>query len=285
MNDLAPHPLPAIPDGFRLPFHYGALHNVGVDYLVPLDRVTRHLAGTGLSPAVLDGKACVSFNYQLYFAQFDFGPSVTQEIELNIIAFPTASSSLVPDLTYVQFAHGEDQTKLRGNWRIQVACDAPPAIRAGKKLFNEPKFPAWFKTTMPSPNADPGTVWKVECLGAELTSDGDDIIKHDKPLFSFQADLSGLLPAPVSIAPFTEYGTDPQHRTLAAPLNVYQPYQHYALDGQGHQRVRLAVEDPKSAIGADLAALTKGVHAVGVWTYQSPTVAAQNRPYYTATKP
>ena len=284
MNDLTA-PLPPIPAGFRLPFHYGALHNIGIDYLVPLNRVNGHLAGTGLSPAVMDGKACVSFNYQLYFAQFDFGPSVTQEIELNIIAFPTASSSLLPDLTYAQFAQGEDQTKLRGNWRVQVACDAPIAIRAGKMLFNEPKFPAWFKTTMPSPNANPGAVWKVECLDAELTPDGNDIIKRDKPLFSFEANLSGLLPAPVSIAPFTEYGTDPKQRTLAAPLNDYQPYEHYALDGQGRERVRLTVEDAESPVGADLAALTEGMQAVGVWSYQSPTVAAQNRPYYTATKP
>lgn len=284
MNDFAP-PLPPVPEGFRLPFHYGAFHNVGIDYLVPMDRVNSHLAETGLSPAVLDGKACVSFNYQLYFAQFDFGPSLTQEIELNIIAFPTASSNLMPDLTYAQFAQGEDQTKLLGNWRIQVPCDAPLAISAGKTLFNEPKFPAWFKTTMPSPNADPGSVWKVECLEAELTPDGNDIIKLDKPLFSFQADLTGLLPAPVSIAPFTEYGTDSLTRTLAAPLNVFQPYQRYALDGEGHERVRLTVEDPDSPVGADLVALTEGEHAVGVWSYQSPTVAAQNRPYYTATKP
>ncbi|WP_174501550.1 hypothetical protein [Streptacidiphilus melanogenes] len=284
MNDLAP-PLPPIPAGFRLPFFYGALHNVGIDYLVPPERVNGHLAGTGLSAALLDGKACVSFNYQLYFAQFDFGPSVTQEIELNIIAFPTASSTLLPDLTYRQFAQGEDQTKLRGNWRIQVACDAPIAIRAGKELFNEPKFPAWFKTTMPSPNADPGAVWQVECLDASLTPDGNDIIKHDKPLFSFRADLAGLLPAPVSIAPFTEYGTDPKHRTLAAPLNVYQNYQHFALDGQGSKRVSLTVQDPQSGVGADLQALLKDAHPVGAWSYQSPIVAAQNRPYYTATKP
>ncbi|WP_174501731.1 hypothetical protein [Streptacidiphilus neutrinimicus] len=283
MNELAP-PLPPIPAGFRLPFFYGALHNIGIDYLVPPERVNGHLAGTGLSPALLDGKACVSFNYQLYFAQFDFGPSVTQEIELNIIAFPTASSNLVPELTYRQFAQGEDQTKLRGNWRIQVACDAPIAIRAGKELFNEPKFPAWFKTTMPSPNADPSAVWQVECLDASLTPDGNDIIRHDTSLFSFKADLSGLLPAPVSMAPFTEYGTDANRRTLAAPLNVYQNYQHFAFDGQGGKRVSLTVDDAESGVGADLKALLKDAHAVGAWSYQSPIVAAQNRPYYSATK-
>lgn len=177
-----------------------------------------------------------------------------------------------------------------GEWRGERSVDSASYVSVGpggvpQVRFNEPKFPAWFKTTMPSPNADPGAVWQVECLAASLTPDGNDVIKHDKPLFSFRADLAGLLPAPVGIAPFTEYGTDAKLRTLAAPLNVYQNYQHFAFDGRGKERVGLTVQDPRSGIGADLLALIKDAHAVGAWSYQSPIVAAQNRPYYSATRP
>ncbi|WP_316527581.1 hypothetical protein [Kitasatospora brasiliensis] len=64
-------PLPPVPEPYHLPFHYGALHNIGVDYLVDLDRARELLAKRhpGLSTARFDGGACVSLNYQLYFAQ------------------------------------------------------------------------------------------------------------------------------------------------------------------------------------------------------------------------
>ncbi|GAA0656730.1 hypothetical protein GCM10010193_04140 [Kitasatospora atroaurantiaca] len=277
--------LPPVPAPFRLPFHYGAFHNIGIDFLVDPKNPTERLRGTSLEPTLFGGKACVSLNYQMYFAQFENGGSVIQEIEVNIIAHPTANSSHVPTLTYEQFAQGEDQTKLIGNSRIHVVCDSALAIEAGKKLFGEPKIPAVFDVTMPTPNAKPAQLWKIACNNAILSSDKQRVEPKSpkEPLFSFEADLSTLAPAPVSIAPFTEYGVKDK-KPVAAPLNVSQPYQGYTLTDATSGRVKLTVSAKDSDVGKTLTELIGTAKAAGIWVYQSPVVAQQNRAYYVETK-
>jgi hypothetical protein len=288
--NLNPNPgpkLPPVPEPYQLPFHYGALHNIGIDYLVAPAPVRDVLAERhpDLLAAEFDGRACVSLNYQLYFAQYPNGGGITQEIEVNIIAHPAAALGRLPALGYEQYAHGFDQSKLLGIARIHVLCDNPLAIDAGSRLYAEPKYPGWFETTMPSLNGPTGQrTWSITCKRAGFTADRGGIEREEHPLFSFEADLAGLTPESVNNTPITGYGTDPREGLLAGPMNVYQPYQHHALDDAAAERVRLTVADRDSGVGRHLAELIGEAPAAGVWTYQSPPVAAHNRPYYVPAK-
>jgi hypothetical protein len=59
-NSYQGKPLVPIPKGFGLPFYYSSLFNIGVFYLTDLEVAQSYLAGTGLLPAIFDGKALVS---------------------------------------------------------------------------------------------------------------------------------------------------------------------------------------------------------------------------------
>ncbi|MEH0422742.1 hypothetical protein [Streptomyces sp. B21-083] len=279
---MSPLPLPPVAEPFQLPFHYGALHNIGIDWLTEAEPVRDLLAKhhPALTAATFDGRALVSLNYQLYFAQYAFGGGVTQEIEYNVIAFPTAQADRIPELTYAQYAQGWDQTKLLGIARIHVVCDNPYAITAGRELYAEPKFPGWFEVDLPSLNGPAGDTWTVRCKAAEVAED-DALVRKDTQLVSLTAELDGLTAAPANNTPITGYGTDTDGRALAGPMNVYQPYRWYDLSAPHHtDRVRLTVHAPDTDLGRDIHQLLGDTPAVGAWTYQSPPVAAHNRPYY-----
>ncbi|NBE54878.1 hypothetical protein [Streptomyces boluensis] len=279
---MSPLPLPPVAEPFQLPFHYGALHHIGVDWLTEAEPVRDLLAKhhPALTAAEFGGRALVSFNYQLYFAQYAFGGGVTQEIELNIIAFPTAEADRVPELTYAQYAQGWDQTKLLGIARIHVLCDNPYAITAGRELYAEPKYPGWFEVDLPSLNAPAGDTWTVHCKAAETDREGA-LKREDTELASLTVQLDDLTTTPANNTPITGYGTDTQGRALAGPMNVYQPYAWYDLSAPDlADRVRLTVHAPETDLGRDIRALLPDTPAAGAWTYQSPPVAAHNRPYY-----
>ncbi|MFJ7956299.1 hypothetical protein ACIQ62_08420 [Streptomyces sp. NPDC096319] len=281
--------LPPVPEPFRLPFHYGALHQVGVDWPVDPEPV-RQLLGKhhpDLTAATFDdGRALLSVNFQLYFAQYAFGGGVTQEIEVNVIAFPTADAHRLPRLSYAEYARGWDQTKLLGIARLHVVCDNPFAIRAGRELYAEPKYPGWFEVGMPSLNGPAGETWTVRCGSAEVGPD-DTLEKAPDPLLDLTVRLDGLTAVPACSAPVTGYGTDREGRLRAGPMNVSQPYAWYDMSAPEYSgRTLLQVRAPGGDLGRDLRALLPdGTPAAGAWTYQSPPVAAHLRPYYPAAGP
>ncbi|WP_017594192.1 hypothetical protein [Nocardiopsis potens] len=289
--------LPSIPGGFDLPFYYGTFINIGADYLVgkaEAEALLNSFPAKGrLSPAEFGGKACLSFNFQVYFAQFAHGTGVTQEIELNVVSYPTALKDRIPKLTYKQYAAGEDQTRNLGFCRVHVPCDAQPAINAGVALFNEPKFKADFDVTLPVPNGTPvkkgdeWTVvwydtWKVVC-GAEGKK-GENGFDPKDVHFGFTADLRKLPAKEVSAAPFTEFGSrkdgESGYRALAAPLNVFRPYQWYDLSGQTGRVVLTPGTGAAYGKVKDFIDVIKDVQPAGAWVHHMPPVAVQNRPYY-----
>ncbi|MGW4130926.1 hypothetical protein [Amycolatopsis japonica] len=267
-------PLPPVAEPYLLPFHYGALHTIGIDYLADPARCADILGQVHprLAVAEFDGKACVSVNYQLYFAQYPNGGGITQEVEINIVGYPRGEHHRLPNLSYLDYARGVDQTKLLGIGRIHVLCDNPIAIDAGRKLFAEPKQRATFTAVAPSFNGPATDSWSVNCYqdGAEL--------------FEFAAVLEDLGHEPVHHAPITGYGTDDEGRLLAGPMNVYHPYRHYRLGADTADRVRFTITDADSVVGDDLGTLIGGVPAAAVWTFQSAPVAAHHRPYYLPSK-
>ncbi|MFD4829995.1 hypothetical protein ACFWPV_09075 [Streptomyces uncialis] len=278
---MSPLPLPPVAEPFRLPFHYGALHQLGADFPVDPEPVRAVLAEhhPALTAAEFGGRALVSLNYQLYFAQYADGGGVTQEIEYSVVAYPAGAEDRLPALTYAQYARGWDQTKLLGIARLHVLCDNAFAVEAGRALFAEPKHPGRFEARMPSPNGPAGDDWHISCRTAPGEGEGTEV-------FSLAAGLTGLTPLPVNTAPITGYGTDARGRTLAGPMNVHQPYRWYDLtDPAAAGRVSLTVHDPDPPLGRDLARLVAGAAPAGAWTCQSPPVAAHNRPYYLPARP
>ncbi|MGW4651622.1 hypothetical protein [Kitasatospora sp. NPDC004289] len=269
---MSPLPLPPVPEPYRVPFHYGALHMVGLDFLVDPGPV-RALLGKhhpALAAAEFEGSAVVSVNYQLYFAQYPGGGGITQEIEVNLLAHPADAADRLPELTYRQYAHGWERTGLTGIARIHVLCDNPLAIDAGRRLYAEPKYPGSFDSLMPSPNGpEDGRTWRVDCR------DGSG------PLLSFEVDLTDRPSAVVNHTPITGYGTTAEGRALAGPMAVHHPGTWYDLEGTG---TRLALHAPDSPVGQDLAALLGDTPATAAWAYQSPPVAAHQRPYYLPTR-
>jgi hypothetical protein len=282
-RSVAPLPLPPIPEPFRLPFYCGAWHNVGIDYLVDLEVAAKILGRTHprLVPADFDGSGCLSINYQLYFAQYGDGSSITEEVEINIIAYPQGEEHRMFPVSYAQYATGLDQTKLLGIGRIHVLCDNAMAIEAGTKIFAEPKLPARFTALMPSLNGPQTSDWHIRVLDADFAGDGS-VTSGGRLLFSIDAHLGGLAGVPVNNTPITGYGTDEQARLLSSRLSIYQPYQYYLLDSETAARVSLHVAEPTSLVGQDLTALLDRAAPAGVWTYQSAPVAAHSRPYYLA---
>lgn len=299
--------LPAQVTNASLPFFYGTFTNFGLDYLLEAKAVRELLkkssGGDKVSAGVFDGgKALVSLNYQQYFAQFGNGSGVTQEIELNVVAFPTKDAALTPALTYKRYAAGEDQTRLLGFWRTHVDCDNDLAIKAGKDLFSEPKYKSGFAYALPVPNATTPAaappaeaakraaavdVWHVECGVYGQVKDGR--FPDNQLYYSIDANLRGLSPQPVSAAPFTEYGSrgvtvggTKKQKPVAAPLNVFSPYVWYDLSGvTGKVTVKAGTAEPHDkAYAKTFIELIKGSNPVGAWVYQSPPVAVQNRPYW-----
>jgi hypothetical protein len=273
--------LPPIAEPFLLPFHYGALHTVGIDYLVDPEPAEKILSRVHprLTSALFDDRACVSINYQLYFAQYADGSGITEEIEISIIAYPRGEEQRLPALAYADYARGVDQSKLLGLGRIHVLCDNQVAIEAGTKLFAEPKHPARFIAAMPSPNGPGGESWQITCFSANFASDGS-ISAPGEPILKLNARLDGLPAAAVNQAPITGYGTEPTGNLLADSLNIYQPHLLRLLDPATADRVAVEIVDTGAPACADLATLLDGASAVGVWSVQSPPVAAHNRPYY-----
>ncbi|WP_329026652.1 hypothetical protein [Streptomyces sp. NBC_00690] len=274
--------LPPVAAPYLLPFHYGALHNIGVDFLVDPAPVRSVLAERhpDLSVAEFDGGTCATLNYQLYFAQYPNGGGITQEIEYSVIAYPTASADRLARLSYDQFARGYDQTKLLGIARLHVLCDNPLAIAAGTTLYGEPKYPGGFEVTLPSPNGPVADLWHIVCRQAAPSAAEEGSTGELPALLSLWADLTGVPRTAVNNTPITGYGTDDAGRPLAGPMNVYQPYQYTSLTEADAERVRLTVHAPNSPVGTDIVTLIGAAPARGVWTYQSPPVAAHNRPYY-----
>jgi hypothetical protein len=273
-NKVAPpttgQPLPPIPKGFGLPFYYSSLSNCEVLYLTDAAVAASYLKGTGLKLATFEGEACVSFNHQLYTAQFPSGASITQEIELNILAYPASLGGIVASVSFEQFVLGDEQAKILGKHRVWVPCDADLAINAGKELFGEPKFKTRFKISIPSPNDATVTTWSFTCQ--DPTSD-------EIAIFTCAADLRGLDPVFSNPAPHTEYGSF-DGRLIGCRWNVLSPYQTCFLGADAHTRVKLTIGTSGHPMAADMKALIGSTPAAAVRCFQSASVATQSRAYY-----
>ena len=286
------HYYPTVPYPFTMPFYYSSLTNIGVYYLVPLENVLSYLQNTGLSPAVFDGKAMVSYNFQLYTGQFSAGldvpvekwatsgAAVTQELELNIISYPSCRVREVLPLTALQFIQDGDQSKLLGNHRVWVPCDADIAIAAGEALFGEPKFKTSFLVNLPSPNpvrqdTVPYTPEWVQNWGFRI----NDPTVSGEYIFTVSVDTQGLASTPGNISPITEYGTH-ENKLIGCRWNILQPMNTFLLDADSSQRVRIQYGNSSHPMTEDTKKLIGNSPAIAIQTLNSAPAAIQSRAYY-----
>lgn len=286
------HPLPSVPSPFTMPFYYASLTNIEVLYLVPSERVAPYLEKTGLSPALFDGQAVVSYNFQLYAGQFSAGINVppenwptsgaglTQELELNIVAYPTDQHEHIAQVSFEQFVVGDEQSKLLGNHRVHVPCDADVAIAAGMKLFGEPKFKTTFGVNLPSLNPvrqdscsyDPK--W-VHTWGFRV----NDPTNSKQAILTCKVNLDGLTKCPGNLSSITQYGTF-EGRMIGCRWNILQPMDTYFLTNDAASRVELVLGESNHKMKADLQTLIGNTPARAVRTFNSAPAAIQSRAYY-----
>ena len=285
-------PLPAVPAPFTMPFYYASLSNCDVYYLVDPARVAPFLDGTGLSAALFGGKAVVAYNYQIYAGQFSAGLDVppdqwptsggafTQELELNIVAYPTALAGQRAEVSFDEFLLGDEQSKILGNHRVHVPCDSDVAIAAGEQLFGEPKFKTSFRANIPAwnPVRGPGhgyhAAW-VRRWGFRVDDPQDD----KQAIFTCVVDFDGLVARPANPSPLTEYGTF-DSKLIGCRWNILQPMELWLLPGQDARRVHLSYGDSHHKMKRDMHALIGDAPAVAVRTLLSPMAAIQSRAYY-----
>ena len=282
--------LPSVPAPLTMPFYYASLINCVVHYLVEVRRVEPFLAKTPLKPALFGGRASVAFNFQAYAGQFSGGlaqPSaqwpascigVTQEVELNIVAYPGAQAALLPEVSFEQWIMGDEQSKLMGNHRVFVPCDSDIAIEAGVKLFGEPKFKTTFGINLPSlnPVRKPGTAgYEPEWVNTWSFRVNDPEVPAND-IFTCVANLAGLVPEPGNPSPITEYGQH-DNRAIACRWNILQPFDTYRLNADQAHRVTLSYGNSGHPMQLAMKDLLDGAHAHAVQTFMSAPAAIQSR--------
>ncbi len=150
-------------------FNYGSLQSLMVFFQVPLDSVTPLLKGKGLKPGSFEGQALVNLNFERYAGFGSTYSSYVDEVEFNVVVFPEFREGTEPELTVAGYLNGQDQSKTYGNYRINVPCDSPVAVEAGKSKYGEVKFVAGFDFKVPDVN-DPGTTtWSIRCFANDKT--------------------------------------------------------------------------------------------------------------------
>jgi hypothetical protein len=286
------HYYPTVPYPFTMPFYYSSLTNIAVYYLVPVENVSSFLKGTGLKPALFNGQAMVTYNFQLYTGQFSSGmntpieswassgAAVTQELELNIVVYPETLATKVLPLSAVQFIQDGDQSKILGNHRVRVPCDADIAIQAGVELFGEPKFKTSFKVNLPSPNpvrqdSVPYIPEWEQTWGFQI----NDPTKANEFIFNVIANLDGLNPIPGNISPITEYGTH-DGKMISCRWNIQQAFNTYFLSTNDAGRVALTYGNSSHPMREETMVLIGNATPFAVQTLNSAPAAIQSRAFY-----
>ena len=290
---------PPPPNGFTMPFFYASLQSFWVYYLVEPHLIEPYLPKSApeqrLKPArFLDGDreyGLVSLDFQRYTGH---GPGYlehTEEVEFNVYAYPEIRDGNVPLLSWRDYLMGLDQTKTIGGFRIQVPCNNPNAVLAGKGFYGEPKYAACFEYTVPSPNDTSVTTWDYsvstsipgpEHLQKEYPF--ADLTKPGELIYRLQADLTGVPTVAANASPLIEYGTeatDP-NVVVANYWNFFGAFDTAFLTPEQAAKVvlTLGTDDDPHRLRHDLQQLVANRLPVAVQTYDSPVCSAEAGPWF-----
>lgn len=177
-------------------FNYGSLQSMMTFFSVDPSVVTPLLKGTGLVPGIFDGMALVNLNFERYAGFGGNYSTYVDEVEFNVVVYPSFRAGTEPALSVEEYLNGDDQSKTYGNYRINVPCDNPPAVKAGSEKYGEVKFVASFDFVVPDINAPEVTTWWIRCYP------GVKAPKSQTPyIFDLKVDTTGVgFPAPSTSA-------------------------------------------------------------------------------------
>ncbi len=258
---------PRLPKGFSLPFYYASVNAIWVYYKVSPEKVKPYLQDIALEPALFDGEALVLLHFQRYTGFISSALSVVNEVQLNIIAYPSVLATQVPAISFADFLAGGEQTKTLGAYRLYVPADNPFAAKAGKELFNEPTFVTTFTYAVPDINDPSQKNWVVTC------NDPDETKKQTIFTLDIDANPPGLTLSAMS--PIMQYTRNPKGLIFAYSWNLFGAFESALLK----RGPKLIFGRSSHGMRAAMQGLLDGVPAVGMQTFETPPVATSTRGY------
>ncbi len=263
MANQARSVLPPLPKGFGSPFWYASLYSFKTFHQVPHATLVQFLKGTGLKPAAFvenyalrRDMGYLSIEFQSYTADLGFGLSTTNEVELNVVCYPTVDEQMVPQLILEEYLYGYEQQKLIGGFHVCVPADNKVAVEAGIAFFGEPKFYAPFLFNVPSPNnPTQQTTWTYTCCDPSYvppTAPGAPPPPPEMVIYQLNGDLAGAQPSIGDPSSFILYGMlpggkivgDKEHHgsLIGNRWDVFSGYQTYILSPE--QQVGRTCQSP-----------------------------------------
>lgn len=258
---------PPLPKGLSLPFYYSSVNAIWVYYKVSPEKVAPYLKDIALEPALFEGQALVLLHFQRYTGFLSGGLSVVNEVQFNIIAFPTARKAQAPTISFADFLAGGEQTKTLGAYRLYVPADNPFAVSAGNELFYEPTFLTTFTYTVPNINDASQKKWVVTC--------NDPDAANKQTIFTLDIDANPPGLALSAMSPIMQYTRNPQGKVLAYSWNVFGVFQSALLK----RGPRLAFGQSSHPLRAAMQGLLDGIPAAGIQTFETPPVGTSTRGY------
>ena len=281
---------PPLPEGFQEPFWYASLQSFWLYYRADPDLLRERLpAGSGLDVALFDfggghRAGLVSLDFQRYTGHGSQYLETTDEVEVNLYAYPRAREPQVPLMTWQQYLLGADQTKTIGGYRLHVPCDNQSAVLAGRGLYGEPKYLAVFDYTVPSLNGPPSATWTYQVyqdLGGPPAPPKPHTPVKGPLIYSIECDLSGTAAVPGSPSPLIEYGVL-DGRLVANFWDFYGPFDTYTI---GRADLIYGTEPDPTHTREDLQRLIGASQPIAAQVYTSPPVSAESRGWYQVPAP
>jgi hypothetical protein len=257
---------PPLPAGFSLPFYYASVNAIWMYYKVSPESVEPYLQDIALKPALFDGQALVLLHFQRYTGFISGLVSVVNEVQLNIVAYPTVLDAQTPAISFADLLAGGETTKTIGAYRLYVPVDNSFAAKAGNELFNEPTFVTTFTYTVPDINDPSQKSWDVTC---------NDPTDPKQFIFTLNVDANPPGLALSAMSPIMQYTRDPQGRVFAYTWNVFGAFESAQLECGP----TLVFGTSSHPMRAAMQGLLDGVPAVGMQTFETPPVATSTRGY------
>ncbi|MHA3978764.1 hypothetical protein ACW9UR_13855 [Halovulum sp. GXIMD14794] len=283
--------MPKLPEKFdAFPFYYASLQCQWMYWYTSVEAAQPFVDGTGLCVAKFPDetgkdRAVILLNFQRYTAHYDNSLGTVNEVEFNLLAYPSNRVPGVPKMTLTEYLHGRDQTKTIGHLRLHVAADNKIAVEAGREVFGEPKFFGTFNYKVPALNA--------KLIGEPPVQPQDwwiQLVNPDDPesfVYDLKADLGVLTGnqwARTNCTPIPEFATG-LGRTVWTRWTIAGLFETAMLDNDAGRAVakqfRLEIGQNDFAMTRDMRTLFS--HAslpVAVQTFDSPPACIEPRGFY-----
>ena len=268
----------------HMPFYYASLSNLWVFFPVSPKALAPYFAQSpylkGFAPYLFGGKALMNVNFQNYTGHGGMMLETVNEVELNILSYPTARVLDVPmGMKLEDYLRGEDQTKTIGNLRLHVPADNSFAVAAGIALFGEPKFLASFDYEQPAPNNPGQKTWAVTCFDCNPAPDPTDKKAcRAHTVFTLLVDTCNLDGYLSNGSPQVEYGVL-DGRPIGSNWSMNGPFTSWCP--LPSKRAKLSMGGSAHPMCTDMKKLLgRAPKAVAAQLFTSPPVAAEPRAYY-----